>query len=31
MQEQEADCMHKVHRDYKNVEQRINGVVVGCD
>jgi hypothetical protein len=27
MQEQGADCMHKVHRDYKNDEQRRNG---GC-
>jgi hypothetical protein len=25
MQEKEADCLHKVHREYKNVEQRING------
>jgi hypothetical protein len=24
MQEQEEDCMHKVHRDYKNVEKRRN-------
>jgi hypothetical protein len=28
MQEKEADCIHKVHRDYKNVEQRRNGC--GC-
>jgi hypothetical protein len=27
MQEKVVDCMHKVHRDYNNVEQRRNG---GC-
>jgi hypothetical protein len=32
MQEQEADCMQKVHREYKNVEQRRNmGVAIECD
>jgi hypothetical protein len=25
MLEEEADCMEKVHRDYKNAEQRRNG------
>jgi hypothetical protein len=31
MQEQVEDCMHKVHRDYKNAETKKKWGVVECD
>jgi hypothetical protein len=31
MQKHCGDSMHKVHRDYKNAEQRRDGVVVESD